>query len=575
MIIKKFKLTTIRTRIILLFIIVAIFQIAVTAVFAVTQLKPHITNTYIRHQSQMSKALFWQLINEKSKMENYSVNIIGDSEIQDFFHQANKRSKEEYTPGMTTNLRNRILSYTENDNMIKAIYLVDNNNLVYSNYMNRAVVNFINNKIDVAASQKGRPVWDTDYNGKDVIMYRAVNNTTTDLTKKVGAIFMVIDLKIFTDTLNRFSLDTNQKYVLLSKDERMKVGDLEALQVLGTSEEEFLYHNEEYLKNYNDNKDWAIFAWVNKSAVYRPVYVILRILLIEIMALMILTIGLIIFLSGRITKPIADISRAMRQMGKGNIGINIPVTSNDEFGGLAETMNRMSKRIEELVVKIKEDQRNLRSLELKAMQYQINPHFLYNTLDSVHMFARKNNDIQSSELVIALSNFFRISLNHGHEFIKLADEVQHAVYYLEIQNIRFRKEFEWKVLVEEGLENLSVLKFILQPLVENSLTHGIRNVTYKGRIWLKIYKNDSKIVFEIKDNGIGILPDRLEELRKSIEEEDKETDLNKGGFGMRNVHQRLKIFYGDEAGLHIDSEWEEGTTISFQIHYDMCISYNE
>nr|WP_275891989.1 MULTISPECIES: sensor histidine kinase [Lachnospiraceae] len=277
---------------------------------------------------------------------------------------------------------------------------------------------------------------------------------------------------------------------------------------------------------------------------------------------------MVIYLSGRITRPISDIRNAMKQIGKGNMEAEVPVSGEDEIGQLAATMNRMSKKIGELVERIRREETNQRLLELKAMQYQINPHFLYNTLDSISMFARKNHDEQCEELVIALSDFFRISLSHGQEFVTVEKEVKYAECYLEIQNIRFPEQITWDVTVEEELKEIKIMKFILQPLVENSIYHGIRDAGRKGHIQISAYQDANGLILCVQDDGIGMLPEELTELMADLESEEiREKDIHEGGFGLKNVHQRLKLMYGENSGLQIKSEWEEGTCITIYIPY--------
>ncbi len=559
----KKRLKSVKNRIMSIFITVVVFQIIVTVIFTVYHLRPHIESVYTEHLNKTADTLFWELNNVKQKIQNYSVNIIGDSQIQNFLKRASGSTAED-NPLMTTELRNKILSYTEYDNMIKGIFLIDNHNRIYSNSVNQQIARTIEEKGRLADG--ARPLWCSDIGDQDIIMYRIVNNNTTDLNQKIGALCMVIDRRIFTDTIQHFILEPNQKYVIESYDKCFKMGCADQIDQNAYQTGQFLKKQDRYISYFKDNESWFLLTWVDKETVYAPVYTILEIIFIEMFALLVVTVGLIAFLSGRITRPILDLSMAARKIGQGNVGIEVEVKSQDEIGELAATINHMSKRLKELIAKIKDDQEKQRLLELKAMQYQINPHFLYNTLDSINMFARKNNDLKSSELVMALTNFFRIGLSQGREFIKIKDEVQYALYYIRIQNIRFPDQIEWEINMHEELENLYVMKFILQPLVENSINHGIRNDGGKGRIIINVFKEKEDIVFEIIDNGIGIMPDRLERIKQAVEEEEcEEKDLLKGGFGMRNVHQRLKLCYGAKSGLQIESWWEEGTKITIHI----------
>lgn len=553
------KLKTIKNKIILIFMAVTVFQIAVVAFFALFQLKPHITGIYEDHQKKMTDALLFEISDIKKNIESYSVNMIGDELIQDFLSSKTQNAAEPGSYGLSAALRNKVLSYTNYDNRIKGIYLIDLNNRIYSNAIDYSVSNYIIQNEERISRTGASPLWCSDYNKEDIIFCRIVNNNTTDLNQKIGSLYIVIDRDILLEAINQFIDTDEEKYMLKSMDGYMQIGNItESTTVLNNSGH-YLIRDEQF-------GDFTLTTWIDKDIVNKPIYTIIKILFSELFLLLALSGGLIVFLSGRLTKPLSDIRAIMGQLGRGNIGVKVPVTRDDEIGLLAATMNRMSRRIEELVTKIKEDERQQRMLELKAMQYQINPHFLYNTLDSVCMYARKNEDYEIAEMVTALSNYFRMSLSQGQEVIRLQDEVQYALYYLEIQNIRFPNQIKWEINMEKDLETLYVLKFILQPLIENSINHGIRNAQSDGMITISAFTKDEKVIIEVLDNGNGMLPEELEQLIDAInKDENQNRDPFSGGFGMRNVHQRLKLYYGEESGLQIYSIWEEGTKITIEI----------
>lgn len=551
---RRFK--SIKNRIMVFFIGVAVFQIAAMALFAVFHLRPSLTKMYEEHLEKFTESAFWEINSAKMKIENYTVNMIGDSDIQEFLKSADY-SSQNYVPSMTAEMRNRILSYTDYDSAIRSIYLIDNYGRMYSNLSHNAVSGYLESKEDLKGRKDASAVWFTDFNDSSIVVYRIVNNNTTDLTQKIGAVCMVIDKSLFVDRIGQFLLEDTQNYRLESADGNFRlssVGDGDTLS------------DKKYIISSRDNGIWRLKTWIDKNEAYASIYLIFKILSLELMVLLVISVCMVIYLSGRITKPISDIRNAMKQVGKGNMHSEVPVSGEDEIGQLAETMNRMSKKIGELVEKIRREETNQRLLELKAMQYQINPHFLYNTLDSISMFARKNHDVQSEELVIALSDFFRISLSHGQEFVTLEKEAEYAVCYLEIQNIRFPDQITWNVSVDEKLKDIKIMKFILQPLVENSIYHGIRDAGRKGHIQISAYQECDGLVLCVEDDGTGMLPEELNELMKELESEEiREKDIHEGGFGLKNVHQRLKLMYGEKSGLQIESEWEEGTRIQIFI----------
>lgn len=540
------------------FIGVAVFQIAAMALFAVFHLRPSLTKMYEEHLEKFTESAFWEVTSAKMKIENYTVNMIGDSDIQDFLESADNSSRN-YVPSMTAEMRNRILSYTDYDSAIRSIYLIDNFGRMYSNLSHKAISGYLESKEELRKRSDASAVWFTDFNDSSIVVYRIVNNNTTDLKRKIGAICMVIDKSLFADRIQQLLLEDTQNYRLESADGNFRIS---------SAADRDTFSAEKYIISSYDNRIWRLETWIDKDEAYASIYLIFKILALELMVLLVISICMVIYLSGRITRPISDIRNAMKQIGKGNMEAEVPVSGEDEIGQLAATMNRMSKKIGELVERIRREETNQRLLELKAMQYQINPHFLYNTLDSISMFARKNHDEQCEELVIALSDFFRISLSHGQEFVTVEKEVEYAECYLEIQNIRFPEQITWDVTVEDGLKEIKIMKFILQPLVENSIYHGIREAGRKGHIQISAYQDANGLILCVQDDGIGMLPEELTELMADLESEEiREKDIHEGGFGLKNVHQRLKLMYGENSGLQIKSEWEEGTCITIYIPY--------
>ena len=553
---RRFK--SIKNRIMVFFIGVAVFQIAAMALFAVFHLRPSLTKMYEEHLEKFTESAFWEVTSAKMKIENYTVNMIGDSDIQDFLESADNSSRN-YVPSMTAEMRNRILSYTDYDSAIRSIYLIDNFGRMYSNLSHKAISGYLESKEELRKRSDASAVWFTDFNDSSIVVYRIVNNNTTDLKRKIGAICMVIDKSLFADRIQQLLLEDTQNYRLESADGNFRIS---------SAADRDTFSAEKYIISSYDNRIWRLETWIDKDEAYASIYLIFKILALELMVLLVISICMVIYLSGRITRPISDIRNAMKQIGKGNMEAEVPVSGEDEIGQLAATMNRMSKKIGELVERIRREETNPRLLELKAMQYQINPHFLYNTLDSISMFARKNHDEQCEELVIALSDFFRISLSHGQEFVTVEKEVEYAECYLEIQNIRFPEQITWDVTVEDGLKEIKIMKFILQPLVENSIYHGIRDAGRKGHIQISAYQDAGGLVLCVQDDGIGMLPEELTELMADLESEEiREKDIHEGGFGLKNVHQRLKLMYGENSGLQIKSEWEEGTCITIYIPY--------
>ncbi len=263
-----------------------------------------------------------------------------------------------------------------------------------------------------------------------------------------------------------------------------------------------------------------------------------------------------------ITKPVHELSNATKKIAGGDFSTRVSVGSKDEIGTLAVSVNEMTERLEDFVEKIKEDERKMRHTELRLLQEQINPHFLYNTLDTIVWLVEGNAPDKAVNMVVSLSDFFRIVLSKGKDVITLKEEEQHIRSYLEIQQVRYRDILEYDIQIPEELYQYKILKLTLQPLVENSLYHGIKNKRGKGTIYVSGSRKEDKIYLEVKDTGVGMTDAELASLRSKISKPCKETD---SGFGLANVNERIRMNYGAEYGMTIDSVLGEGTTVQIVI----------
>ncbi len=242
----------------------------------------------------------------------------------------------------------------------------------------------------------------------------------------------------------------------------------------------------------------------------------------------------------------------------------------DEITELGLSFNIMVGRIRELLdAKVKE-QENLKKAELRALQAQINPHFLYNTLDTIIWMTESKKTDQVIEIVRALSSFFRISLSKGRDWITIGEEVERTRNYLIIQKMRYRDILDYRIEVAEGVTTNTVLKLILQPLVENALYHGIKNKRQGGTIVVRAQPwHENEVLLQVEDNGIGFTPDKLAQLQAELADDSGmpaslEIKLE-SGYGIGNVNKRIRLYYGKPYGVTIKSEYQAGTCVSIII----------
>lgn len=260
-----------------------------------------------------------------------------------------------------------------------------------------------------------------------------------------------------------------------------------------------------------------------------------------------------------ITEGIAQLRRVTKKAGKGDFTVRAELENSDEeLQELGEGFNQMVERIGNLVEDIRVEQLNLRATEQKLLQAQINPHFLYNTLDAIIWLAEANQTEQVIMMVTALSDFFRTTLSKGKDYITVQEEESHIRSYLQIQQFRYQDILEYEIDIPKELYEYSILKLTLQPLVENALYHGIKNKRGMGRILVTGREKDGKLIFTVKDNGMGMTKDQLKQVRREINQDVHDT-IEPAGFGLYNVAQRIRLNYGMDYDLWVESTYGEGT----------------
>lgn len=264
--------------------------------------------------------------------------------------------------------------------------------------------------------------------------------------------------------------------------------------------------------------------------------------------------------TGSITKPIKELCTATRQVARGDFS-PAEIEADDEIQVLTNSFNDMTGKIQYLIENIKTEQKHLRDTELKLLQAQINPHFLYNTLDAIIWMAEGGQDREVVAMVSALSEFFRTTLSEGKDYITIQEEESHIRSYLSIQEFRYADIMEYEIRIDPSLYEYYILKLTLQPLVENALYHGIKNKRGKGKILVTGYEKDDEICLEVRDNGIGMDEKELDILQKKLRGE----SVGERGFGVGNVAERIRLNYGDAYGVSFASHKGEGTVATVRI----------
>ena len=277
-----------------------------------------------------------------------------------------------------------------------------------------------------------------------------------------------------------------------------------------------------------------------------------------------------LWLSMRIVQPLTDIQVSMQRIER-NLDDNrmsLPEEGFAEYASLAHSYNVMLRRIRGLMQETVDRQEQLRRMEIGALQEQINPHFLYNTLDSIVRVMETGRTPEAIEMVQALAKLFRLSINNGDYFLTVEQEMDYARNYLTIQQVRYKKRFKYELYMDESIKDLPCPKIILQPLIENSLKHGMSDMPGCTLI-VRARQEGYNIVLSVEDDGLGIPPEKLRKLQEMLRDDSNiMVKKSRYGIGLRNTNRRIKLLYGSDYGLAIESEVEERTcvTITFPKH---------
>ena len=310
--------------------------------------------------------------------------------------------------------------------------------------------------------------------------------------------------------------------------------------------------------NVNTIRDtrWKIASFINvNEIILTKTDIQIRMIFIFIGTLIIVAFFSYMF-SRRITNPMNILKKHITKIEQGDLDARVQVDGQKEVILLADAFNTMSDRIKDLMQKVLNEQNEKRKTHFLALQNQINPHFLYNTLDSIVALSENNRNKDVEHAIIALSKFFRMSISSEMNLVELKDEIEHVRNYLLIQQIRYRNAFKFDFDIDEEVLHHKVIKLSLQPLVENAILHGIQPEEAFTTILIKGYIKDGFTYVEVFNEGYGISHEKINEIKAIIQSQKESSSM-----GLKNVYQRLKLYYGEEADLYFESELDEYTKV--------------
>ncbi|WP_260982196.1 sensor histidine kinase [Paenibacillus sp. 32O-W] len=577
-----------KKRLILLFLVVAVTPLALLGAFSYYKsaeaILDQVCRSILENLSQVNHSINYFV----KDIEQLSMYIYSNEDIQQVLSKPGDRSLAEKHSDRKQ--INAILeSFLGFKNWEISIYLLGENGdryftgeLLPNSYRDYNVHWGLFRKADLA---NGNVVWDTHYAMKKMDDFGVVLSSgrmlkNIETNQPLG--FLVIDIMepALADKYNKAQLYPGGEVFLLDRNGYV-VSSLPSKHQVGTKlDQPYIDQVLEGKKGFFrippgerggssamvtfDTSEMTGFKLVNVvpvSALTKEGSSIRNLTLIIIAICILFAFWLAYFLSNNVTRPLRKLRFLMRLVEEGNMNVTFAAGSNDEIGQLGRSFNKMLAHIKQLINEVYEKQLKLREAELKAIQAQFNPHFLYNALDSINWMARIHKVHDISKTVVSLGELLRFSIRKDHEIIEVREDIQQIKNYLVIQNMRYRDKFDVRIEIEPEIEGCYTLKLLLQPIVENAITHGLEMKEDKGSLVITGKKNGGRLRFTVEDDGVGMSADLVQAMR---ENRYRSSASDKTGIGLSNVRRRLELYFSGNYEMELDSRPGQGTRVRIE-----------
>ena len=415
-------------------------------------------------------------------------------------------------------------------------------------------------------------------------MLKLVGTQTSSLR---GVLVMNLNASYFANLMNKNDINANGYFILITPQGNLFSKDpspdfqiqedgiakiLEASKTQKAFQVQSIEGSKLLVSTINLENGFQLVSVVPEQEAMKRVTYLTSLILFAVVIMILLFSAVSFLLTNHFVKPIKELTKKVQKLQGGDFGVSFGPGGSYELGILADGLENMKNATLRLLGQVKEEQELKRRAEMKALQEQITPHFLYNTLTSIKHLVELGENSKASEMVSSLSGFFSVVLSQGRSIIAIREEIEHVKSYLDIMTMRYYHSFQYRIEMDEEVMDARIPKLVLQPIVENSIKHGLDNAKNGFEIIITGHREGDDVVLEIFDDGAGIGEVELEQISAKLRENSVPGMKASGGYGLRNVNGRLKLQFGPEYGLEVESSPEEYTVVRLKIKY---VKYGE
>ena len=576
----------IKKRILLFFLAIMLIPIITLGVFTNVVYSRVIEKNVNEHTVQMINQIQNNIEEYIKSVENVIFYITESEEIKQYLSEDNNINNTE----LEIKVREVLNTYKEVNPEIVAILIVNNEDKYISNGLEKNNRDSLTNekwykkamnnlgKAQFFSKPIGRNITSYSQNSVDDILSISKAMINEETGEKIGVVLIDISLKKFEEIIKDNYIGEKGFFYILDEEDEIIYTPINPIiyriksKMLNKDSDIIakMINNEAFKIIYNTSYEtgWKIIGVFSLKDILKDVNIILKLaIIISVLTLLLASCSAIIF-TNNIVKPVKELNALMKRVELGDLDLHFEDEKYmDEFSELGHSFNHMIKEIKSLIDMVYKEQRSKRKAEIKILQAQIKPHFLYNTLDTIAWMAEDYGADDIVKVINALTKVFRIALNKGREIIKLSEEVEHVNNYMIIQKVRYEDKVNYIINYDDNLGDISILKLTIQPIIENAIYHGIKQKRGQGDIKIDFLKEDNTLLIKISDNGAGINEDKLNEINYMLEHDNIKsiTSDSGSGYGICNVNTRIKLTYGNKYGLKYFSKINNGTTVEIRI----------